>query len=513
MSSDKILTDDFFKSMFGVHSPWLCHEFPSVAEGESHTVLYEIPSNGNFNETLKPKIGEDKWDQDHVKLPCSVHNVYAIEDNDEKVLKKWDLIKSALSKPIHNSQEFLDAVLTYQSGFKEIWKFKALHKFSNEYWDEAESKKFFDITLPEVVKLALSLPDLIKSPIPLLKQGENKSISFTQLQLASLFANAFFCTFPERNNKRRDSEYKTYPPVNFNSLYDGGGPKVMEKLKCICHYFGRIYKDKPNGVVTFSRHHVPIDDCPDWNSCSSKISKTKLFVDSDTLIEDASGCIQVDFANKYIGGGVLRRGAVQEEIRFVSNPELIVSLLFAEVMAPTEAIMIIGSERFSTHSGYSMTFKWSGDYKDETPRDSSGRRRCAILALDAKRFPKPEEQYTKEMVDRELNKAYTGFSIHTTKEVINFPGVATGNWGCGAFGGNARLKSLLQLIACVEAGRPMAYYTFGDVELRDDINIIYNLLIEYEITVGELYKNILEYCQADVPRTNLYDYLKEKVKK
>lgn len=65
-----------------------------------------------------------------------------------------------------------------------------------------------------------------------------------------------------------------------------------------------------------------------------------------------------------------------------------------------------GTERFSTHTGYSMSFKWASDFKDNTEKDSSGRRECAILALDARRFPKPDEQYTKEMVDRELNKVF-----------------------------------------------------------------------------------------------------------
>ena len=50
----------------------------------------------------------------------------------------------------------------------------------------------------------------------------------------------------------------------------------------------------------------------------------------------------MDFANKYIGGGVLREGSVQEEIRFVICPELIVSLLFTEVLDPNEAVVITG---------------------------------------------------------------------------------------------------------------------------------------------------------------------------
>ncbi|XP_032515488.2 poly(ADP-ribose) glycohydrolase-like [Danaus plexippus] len=467
---------------------WLAKDFPPVEPSEDHIVLFRI-CNGQYI----PNIGEDKWDKDHVKMPCSDRNI-SKETNETK---QWDVIVEALSRKIKNSEDLASAILTYQTQFKDIWKFKAMHRFFNEYWDKNDSEYFFENTLPKVARLALDLPELIKSPIPLLKQGCNISLSFTQLQLASLLANAFFCTFPERNNKRRDSEYKTYPPVNFNVLYDGGGPKVMEKLKFICHYFNRVCEVNPTGVVTFSRRHIPVDKCPDWARVTLPMSTVPLGVDDSKLIEDAKYWIQMDFANKYIGGGVLRRGAVQEEIRFVSNPELMVSLLFTEVLSPTEAVMIIGTERYSTHTGYSSTVKWSGNYIDETPTDSSARRQCAILALDARRFPKPDEQYCKEMIDRELNKAYVGFSFYSKAGGLSYPGIATGNWGCGAFGGSARLKSLLQIMACVRAGRPISYFTFNDVTLKNNIEHMYEFLRTNNVTVGDLYKCLMDFCESE----------------
>ena len=53
-----------------------------------------------------------------------------------------------------------------------------------------------------IISLALKLPELMKNKkLALLKQGINKSISLTQIQCASLLANAFFCTFSESQNK------------------------------------------------------------------------------------------------------------------------------------------------------------------------------------------------------------------------------------------------------------------------------------------------------------------------
>ena len=55
-----------------------------------------------------------------------------------------------------------------------------------------------------------------------------------------------------------------------------------------------------------------------------------------------------------------------------------------------------------------------------------------------------EIQYSKENIDRELNKAYIGF--FNEDEGAEPSCVATGNWGCGAFGGKYFVKSCISCI-------------------------------------------------------------------
>lgn len=44
-------------------------------------------------------------------------------------------------------------------------------------------------------------------------------------------------------------------------------------------------------------------------------------------------------------------------------------------------------------------------------------------------------------------------------------GVASGNWGCGAFGGDVQLKAGLQWMAATQAGRPrLLYCSFGEAK-------------------------------------------------
>jgi len=81
---------------------------------------------------------------------------------------------------------------------------------------EEEAEVFFNNLLPKIIELALRLPTLITNPIPLLKQNHSHSISFSQMQIACLLANAFLCTFPYRNDSNWQSEYSSYSLINFN---------------------------------------------------------------------------------------------------------------------------------------------------------------------------------------------------------------------------------------------------------------------------------------------------------
>lgn len=80
--------------------------------------------------------------------------------------------------------------------------------------DELETSMFFENLLPKIINLALRLPELITGGIPLLKRGRKHSVSLSQLQISCLLANAFLCTFPQRNDRRE--EYRDYPIINFN---------------------------------------------------------------------------------------------------------------------------------------------------------------------------------------------------------------------------------------------------------------------------------------------------------
>ena len=321
----------------------------------------EFSDDENLQEKEPPKIEisttlpsnyKDYWDSKHVKLPCSPQNTYRRKNRPNRYLSRWYLIQSTLAgDTIKNSKELEEAIRSYQSASCRHWDFSGLHAFFRDSLTSSERKKFFKYTLPNIINLALSLPKLFPNGIPMLLSEKEKEITFTQTQLACLLANGFLCTFPskqgqpikgETNSRRR--EY--YQSFNFNNLFSGYGDMIPEsqaaKWICLLTYFDRIIREPPTHNVTFLRKYIDPEFNIQWRYSGSMFKDIKLEIYEDGFIEDQTSCLQVDFANKMIGGGVLGSGCVQEEIRFMISPELLCSLLFTAELKDTECLIIKG---------------------------------------------------------------------------------------------------------------------------------------------------------------------------
>ncbi|CAH7125701.1 Parg [Phodopus roborovskii] len=460
---------------------------PLLRPSANHTVTIRVDllRAGDVPKPF-PTHFKDLWDNKHVKMPCSEQNLYPVEDeNGERTAgSRWELIQTALLNKFTRPQNL-----------------KVL--------EEAEAQHLYQSILPDMVKIALCLPNICTQPIPLLKQKMNHSITMSQEQIASLLANAFFCTFPRRNAKMK-SEYSSYPDINFNRLFEGRSSRKPEKLKTLFCYFRRVTEKKPTGLVTFTRQSL--EDFPEWERCEKPL--TRLHVTYEGTIEgNGRGMLQVDFANRFVGGGVTGAGLVQEEIRFLINPELIISRLFTEVLDHNECLIITGTEQYSEYTGYAETYRWARSHEDGSERDDWQRRCTEIVAIDALHFRRYLDQFVPEKMRRELNKAYCGF-LRPGVPPENLSAVATGNWGCGAFGGDARLKALIQILAAAAAERDVVYFTFGDSELMRDIYSMHTFLTERKLNVGKVYKLLLRYyneecrdCSTPGPDIKLYPFI------
>ncbi|XP_078421917.1 poly(ADP-ribose) glycohydrolase-like [Cetorhinus maximus] len=490
-------------------------EVPPLKPSANHTVCVQVSAVGlGIVLPVQTPNAAEIWKSDYVKMPfanhcrqtrtvCFVRHVEVI---------RWLVIKAALNKDRFESSKHLEnAIKEYNQKYAHLWRFSGLHQHFDQLPD-SERQYLLGTLLPGMAKLALQLPEQCSKPIPLLKQRRAHAITMSQEQIACLLANAFFCTFPHRNSTQPNSEYHSFPDINFSRLFANFSQRMSEKLKTIFCYFSMVTENMPTGLVTFQR--CCLNDSVDWRRSPCKL--TQLRVSSEGRIEEEEqGELQVDFASPMVGGGVLGSGLVQEEIRFLINPELIVARLFTEKLADNECLVITGAQRYSEYGGYSDSYRWLRCHNDETPRDSWLRRCTEIVAIDALNFRNPMDQYKICYLERELNKAYCGFS--TADRVIlarHKPAVATGNWGCGAFKGDAKLKALIQIMAAAQAQRDVVYFTFGDTALMRSIKEMHQFLQGSNVTVGRLYDVLEKYSRKALGVSmgrDLYEFIRSNV--
>lgn len=318
----------------------------------------------------------------------------------------------------------------------------------------------------KLVGLVRELPGAFPSGLPVLARRHNGHVDLTRRQCAILLAAALFGVLPV-DQLDGAGQKMDLPDFKLDYVLSRDQPKA----KCLVCYFWRIHTaSEPflNEIVSFSRRHVPSSPVEEILRANSDRNLSGFSLD-EGAIEASAGNLQADFANKWLGGGVLQGGNVQEEIRFSISPECLVGLLFCEVMEDTEAITIVGTQQFCDYRGYGRSFQPTSlcEVEGEGQVDRLNRRGPHIVALDALEFP-GRRQYSKELLAREFHKAYVACLGDPREDAGPYcSAFATGNWGCGVFGGDPQLKSLIQWLAASVANRHIIYFPFGDKRVSE----------------------------------------------
>lgn len=340
---------------------------------------------------------------------------------------------------------------------------------------------FFNEVLPWVANNAIKLRSLFPSGLQRLQIQRSTTLTLTAEQCLCMLSAIFLGATP--------LEHRLF------TIHRSCSSKLISMI----NYFSVLHQRQQQGVplsnlLTFHRIVESPKPLSYWTTSDHILTTFTHY--SNIAIEDySSPSLQVDFANKYIGGGVMETGCVQEEICFMVHPELIVSILMSDVMENNEAIVIVGAERFTQHDGYGSSVTYGERYHDKRPVDRHGRLDSHFVAIDAlELIGRSKKQYQPEMVERELNKAYAGFRgdhlerTDLEQRVIDkLKPVCTGRWGCGVFGGDSQIKALIQWAAASENDRDIVFMTFGDPHLND----LQKIVSKYEgKTVGKLIEDV-----------------------
>ncbi|XP_060606264.1 uncharacterized protein LOC132758593 [Ruditapes philippinarum] len=353
-----------------------------------------------------------------VLFPCDLDHWWRVKDKLHQLKKDCQLREDFDVKTIAQDHQIVVDVnqgifVTEHVNWGET-VYYGLVKYFRKHATAEEQNQFVKITFPSIIDLALDIEALLPTDgIDISEQQKGGTCEISRKLCCSIVACGFLCLFPVGWGTKLNK-------INFNKFFSNLPiPSQNAKLRCILHFFERVTAERNtlNGALLFTRQVIKREELPTldtWLNCTSDLCHVD--VRQHGLIEDA-GCntVEVDFANRYIGGGALSRGRVQEEIRFTVCPELIVSMLFMEVMEENEAIIIQGFEQFSAVEGYAASLKYVGDHKDKAEVDEKGNLKNMLTAIDAVSYKHSNKnQYQDDNVLRDLNKAFTGFNTPFT---------------------------------------------------------------------------------------------------
>ena len=327
--------------------------------------------------------------------------------------------------------------------------------------------------------------------------------------------------------------------------------KDFEFGRCFLNYLTTIGKwlQQNNPILEDNIIYIRdnIQDKSIYTSKEVDLCEVKFFEKDSMFNGNSSYC--VDFANKYIGGGALIGGCVQEEILFAKEPEATIAMFFMEVMDDNDAIGIFDTIEYSETIGYGDKFRFE---KTAITDDLLKIKRHNLIAIDAinninfnLNYKNQKNQYfqfnqnfqyyqanihnnifinnqynnfvnnqynpkflyfqnnknnqiNQKDIIRDIHKAYVGFNLINLDERTAEKTIATGNWGCGAFGGNHELKFIQQWIAASFAGvKRLDYYTFNNNKMQAVIKNYEHIKKKYK-KANNLYKYIINIKENNI---------------
>ena len=339
-------------------------------------------------------------------------------------------------------------------------KSKFFYKIEKYYPKEGEELLIIYKNLQELVS---NIDNILQKEYPLLKKFTKKNkIEMTRKEAALLFLLSFFKCLECKSNR-----FNVYYILLSNS-----GP-AFQFGRCYLNYLTIIGKWLEEKNEILNEKLIYIRDNKDSKEYldNKEVNLCEINVIEEGSLFDGKASYCIDFANKYIGGGALTGGSVQEEILFAVEPEAIISMLFMEVMDENDAIGIFNTIEYSKSTGYGYSVKFDKSAITDDLKQIKKHRIIAIDAVDNRGFFNyifDKGQIQRDII-RDIHKAYVGFNLINLEEEKDFEKIiSTGNWGCGAFGGNHELKFIQQWISASFAGvKRLDYYTFADIKMKN----------------------------------------------
>ncbi|KAJ7266429.1 hypothetical protein B0H12DRAFT_161093 [Mycena haematopus] len=322
-----------------------------------------------------------------------------------------------------------------------------LLRFLHTEWD---AQSFFENTWPRCIEIALEMPILFPSGYLTPLTSETPAQIYTPRQIVCLVIHQFLCTLPKLPWVS-DNDGDNSPNLHIWYAGDQPHPKAVSAyLTALFTFFERVASDtiaaRPISLALYTAPRTPPID-PDLLFQPITITDLDTPSTATALLGLPRGACVIS-ANSHIGFG---RTASQEEMHVGCAPQALPAKLVTPPLKANEVMVLRGCEPVVEMTGYARTAELAAIIPAGAPHDWSKRTMLFMDALELDSYD--TAAVTPDLlpgnVDRELTKAYTAFASYGEAP---YETVVTGHWGCGAFGGDREIKSVIQWCAASMAG-------------------------------------------------------------
>ncbi|KAL1961165.1 hypothetical protein VTO42DRAFT_3110 [Malbranchea cinnamomea] len=416
-------------------------------------------------------------------LPCAPallrQDRFDVLESDEFEVSFWRILDAIISRKAANGSDLIDQLETIAVTLHDTTG-DCDYGFLRTFITQWTTNHFFDRVWPELVDLALEMPRLFpQCSLPVLCE-KRRQVILSRRQVACLVIHQFLGTLLRQ-------PWETDSSVDFHVWYSSSPGHSGAKeayLTALFTYFERIVSGEldirgdSTHPITFTLRTIEENDLKLASvlEYATLLPMTVSYEPTPTTAPPFLGLPDgacVIFANRNVGFGMT---GTQEEMHVGASPECCPVVLLAPTLRDKDALIVEGPEAMISMIGYGREARLSEVLPprptsplkgDSQPLPWDRRTMLFMDALELDTYHVQEGAVPDLLpghVDRELTKAYAAFSSRRDNNATSEDGytsIVTGLWGCGAFGGNREIKTLIQWCAASLAGVALNFICAG----------------------------------------------------
>lgn len=427
----------------------------------------------------------DHVDSERIReLPDGVQRVLLPTDS-----MKWPTIKTKMAASVDNIVQLDSLFVSLHEGkFKSRTvqdAFRRYHDSNDTLLKIYTEQQIIEKLVPLWRRLVLGARSLFREPIAVLGAGTCNQ-SLTRLQVATLMTFAWFGLVETGAKLSRGVvKIKHMSRFCFLNIFKSGS---IYTLHCLLRYFMVVAEQLETSSDVFERsvivvHRRALPQAPAWATSTKLIGEVFMTTPYVASGEEPDVIFETCSCQKILCKKNFQTDLDYEEISFLMYPEALVATLLCTQLDDADSIIVLGAQKMCHITGFSGSARYARDYDYVRYGQSSHEymAQTALICIDASPKISAIDQLI-DTFDRDLNKAYSGFSALSFHDAI-----LTGHWSTILFSGNMQVKFIQQLLAASESDKLLVYQV-SSREFEEKICDFMRWMADDEITVGQLYK-------------------------